>query len=82
MELIIVNADPRYKAVKLIEPTTLGYIHLAAQVHPQRLPFLPRGEEKSRLLRNLKEQAHHLEQFGSIERVTVFDALAFAPPSA
>lgn len=43
MELKIVNADPRYSAVKLIEPTTLGYIHITAEVQPRRLPFLPIG---------------------------------------
>jgi hypothetical protein len=29
MELRIVNPDPRYSRINLIEPTTLGYIHLA-----------------------------------------------------
>jgi hypothetical protein len=82
MDLTIVNADPRYAAVKLIEPTTLGYIHIAAEVAPRRLPFLPHRHEKSALLRKLKELAHGLEQLDAVERVTVFDAVAFAPPSA
>jgi hypothetical protein len=82
MELKIVNADPRYSKVKLIEPTTLGYIHVAAEVAPRRLPFLPNGREKSELLSRLKELAHQLERLDAVERVTVFDAIAFAPPSA
>jgi hypothetical protein len=82
MELTIVNADPRYAAVKLIEPTTLGYIHVAAEVAPRRLPFLPNGREKSALLRKLKELMRQLERLDAVERVTVFDAVAFAPPSA
>ena len=60
MELTIVNADSRYSAVKLIEPTTLGYIHVAAEVTPCRLPFLPYGREKPARLRELKELARHL----------------------
>jgi hypothetical protein len=82
MELTIVNADPKYSAVKLIEPTTLGYIHIAAEVHPRALPFLPNGREKSEVITKLKELAHSLEELDAVERVTVFDALAFAPPSA
>ena len=82
MELKIVNADHKYTAVKLIEPTTLGYIHIAAEVAPRRLPFLPNRREKSARLRTLKELAHRLEQLDAVERVTVFDAVAFAPPSA
>ena len=82
MELMIVNTDPKYAAVKLIEPTTLGYIHVAAEVAPRRLPFLPNGREKSKLLTRLRELAHRLEQLAAVERVTVFDAIAFAPPSA
>jgi len=82
MELTIVNADSKYTAVKLIEPTTLGYIHMAAEVAPRRLPFLPNGRGKSALLRKLKELARQLERLDAVERATVFDALAFAPPSA
>jgi hypothetical protein len=32
MELHIFNPDSRYSAIKLIEPTPLGYIHVAAYV--------------------------------------------------
>jgi len=43
LELRIVNENPKYPPVKLIEPTTLGYIHLAAVVQPRRVPFMPMG---------------------------------------
>jgi hypothetical protein len=82
MELKIVNADPKYSKVKLIEPTTLGYIHIAAEVRPRRLPFLPNGREKSELITRLKELARQLEHLDAVEKVTLFDAIAFAPPSA
>lgn len=81
MELQIVHPDPKYAAVKLNEPTTLGYIHIAAEVYPRALPFLPNGREKSELLTRLKQLARPLSQLDAVERVTVFDAIAFAPPS-
>jgi hypothetical protein len=51
MEVKIVKADPKYSRIHLIEPTTLGYIHVAAEVRPlpvppQRLPFLSGKREK------------------------------------
>src|SRR5215211_1815077 len=86
MELNIVNPDPRYSPVNLIEPTTLGYIHLAAEVRPrpmppQRLPFVPNGREKAELLGRLKMLANSLEQLESVEKTTVFDAVAIPPTS-
>ena len=81
MKLHIVNENPRYPPVKLIEATTLGYIHIAAVVQPRRIPFLPAGREKSRLLERLKQLASQLEQADAVEKVTVFHAIAIAPPS-
>ncbi|MDQ6661369.1 MAG: hypothetical protein M3Z24_10430 [Chloroflexota bacterium] len=82
MERAIVHADPRYSAVKLIEPTTLGYIHIAAEVSPRLLPLLPDGRKKLALIRRLKDLAYRLEHEDAVEKVTLFDAIAFAPPSA
>jgi hypothetical protein len=86
MELNIVNPDSRYSPVNLIEPTTLGYIHLAAEVRPrpmppQRLPFVPNGRAREELLSRLKMLANRLEQLGSVEKVTVFAAVAIPPTS-
>ena len=36
MELKIVNPDPRYSRSALIEPASLGYINVAAEVSPLR----------------------------------------------
>ncbi|HKO23925.1 MAG TPA: hypothetical protein VJY65_04205, partial [Chloroflexota bacterium] len=78
----IVNPDPAYATVKLVEPTTRGYIHVAAEVRPRRLPFLqrlPAGREKSALIGRLTELARQLEDLEAVEKVTVFDAVAIAP---
>jgi hypothetical protein len=82
MELKIVNAEPRYAPVTLVEPATRGYIHVAAEVRPRRLPFqqgLPAGREKVALLGRLTELARQLERLEAVETVTVYDALAIAP---
>ena len=82
-ELKIVNSDSKYQPIRLIEPTTLGYIHVAAEVGPPRLPFrlpfVPTGREKSELIGRLKELSRQLEQLDAVETVTIFDAIAIAP---
>ncbi len=82
VSLQIVNPDPRYSRVRLIQPTTFGYLHLAAVVRPRRIPFLPAGREKSALLAKLKELAREVERLDSVLKATVYDAVAFAPPSS
>lgn len=82
MNLKIVNPDPKYAPVKLVEPTTLGYIHIAAEVQPRRLPFLqrlPAGPEKAELVGTLQALARQLEQQDAVEKVTLYDAVAIAP---
>jgi hypothetical protein len=82
MELNIVNPDPKYSPVKLVEPTTLGYLHIGAEVRPRRLPFLqrlPPGREKSELIGGLKELARQVSQLDAVEKVTIYDAVAIAP---
>jgi hypothetical protein len=81
MELRIVNENPKYPPVKLIEPTALGHIHLATVVQPSRVPFLPIGREKAQLLARLKHLAQQLEHLDLVEKVTVFHAIVMAPPS-
>ena len=51
----IVNLAPEYSRVKLIEPTTLGYLLVAAEAQPRRAPFIPNGREKTQLLARLRE---------------------------
>lgn len=82
MELTIVNPDPRYAPVTLVEPATLGYLHIGAEVRPRGLPplqRLPAGREKAELLRTLHELAHRLEDLEAVEKVTIYDAVAIAP---
>ncbi len=81
-ELQLVYFDRNYPPVKLIEPTTLGYIHIAAEVQPRSLPFslfMPQRREKSELLTELKALAHPLEQLDAVEKVTVFHAGVVLP---
>ena len=76
-ELQLVYTDRNYPPVKLIEPTTLSYIHIAAEVQPRSLPFslfMPQGREKSELLTELKALAQPLEQLDAVEKVTIFHA--------
>ncbi len=82
MALELVNPDPRYGKVHLIEPAPLGYLHLAADVQAPRRPgpVLRRSRDKHQLLGVLKWQARQLAQLDTVERATVYDALAFAPP--
>ena len=83
MPLELVNPDPRYSKVHLIEPAPLGYLHLAADVQaPHRPgPVLRRSRDKHQLLGVLKWQAKQVAQLDTVERVTVYDAIAFTPPA-
>jgi hypothetical protein len=82
MKLDIVNPDPRYGKVHLLEPAPLGYLHLAADVQAAHRPgpVLRRGREMLQLLGVLKWQARQLTQLDEVERATVYDALAFTAP--
>jgi len=77
--LRIVNPGPRYAPARLIEPTTYGYIHIAARLQPRPLPFWPSGRKKAALLARLKKLARRLEQHAAVREVTLFDALAIPP---
>src|SRR5262245_22606959 len=78
-EPVIVNPTNKYARASLIEPTTLGYLLVAAEVQPRRAPFLPGGREKTALLAQLQELAGRIEQLDDVEKVTLFDGVAFAP---
>jgi hypothetical protein len=82
MPVQIVNPDPRYGKVHLIEPAPLGYLHLAADVEAAHRPgpVLQRGRDKQQLLGVLKWQARELARLEAVQTVTVYDALAFIPP--
>jgi hypothetical protein len=78
-ELRIVHLNPKYGKARLVEPTSLGYIHVAAKVDPRRLPFQPNSRKKGALLNELKRVAYELKQLGAVEKVTIFDAIALPP---
>lgn len=82
MPVELVNPDPKYGKVHLTDPAPLGYLHLAADVQATHRPgpVLRRGRDKHQLLGVLKWQARQLSQLDAVERVTVYDAVAFAPP--
>ena len=81
MDLKIVNPDPKYPRASLIEPSTSGYIHLAAEVSPRSgpLPVVASRCEKTELLGRLVELASRLERLDAAERTAVFEAVAIPP---
>jgi hypothetical protein len=82
MPVKLVNPDPRYGKARRTEPAPLGYLHLAADTGAQHRPgpVLRRGRRKQQLLGMLKSQARQLAEHDAVKRVTVYDAVAFAPP--
>ena len=83
MSLQLVNPDPRYSPVTLMPPTTLGYVHLAAEVRPPARPgpVTRTPRRKAELIGGLKVLAGQLEQAAMVEKVTVYRATVLAPPS-
>src|SRR6516225_7350776 len=83
MPVQVVNTDPRYGKVHLMEPAPLGYLHLAADVEAAHRPgpLLRRSRDKQQLFGALKWQARQLAQLVAVESVTVYDAISFTPPS-
>jgi hypothetical protein len=83
MDLQLVNPQPRYAKVTLIQPSPLGFIHVAATVDPPRgrTPFPGRSPRKAALLTRLRALARQLERLAIVERVTVYRAVLVAPPA-
>jgi hypothetical protein len=78
--LKIVNADPRYTRVDLAAPATHGYVHVAAAVRPNPVPRPEgAGPDKARLMEDLKVRGRDLQRLPTVERVTLFDAIAMPP---
>ncbi len=82
MPVELVNPDPRYGKVHLIEPAPLGYLHLAADVRAAHRPgpIMRGGRDKQQLLGVLKWQARQLAQLEAVQQATVYDAIAFTQP--
>jgi hypothetical protein len=83
MDLRIVNPDPKYSTLTLIPPTTLGYVHLAAEVRPPPRPgpVIRTPRQKAELIGGLKVLARQLESVAAVEKVTIYQATVMAPPS-
>jgi hypothetical protein len=81
MDLRIVNPDPKYSTVTLIPPTTMGYVHLAAEVRPPPRPgpVIRTPRQKAELIGGLKVLARQLEQLAAVEKVTVYKATGGCP---
>lgn len=82
MAAAIVNPQPRYQRAPLIEPSSAGYIHIAALVEPAlgRTPFPRRTARKTVLLSELKAIADSLQRHDAVTKATVYQA-ALIPPS-
>ena len=79
MPVQIVNANPKYSKVHLIEPTSLGYVYLAAAVRPGPLPVIPPSRTRAKLLRRLKELIHDVERLEGVVDATVFRGIVKPP---
>ena len=78
----IVNADPNYPKPRLMAPTTLGYIYLAAAISPPgRVPLVLPSARRRALIRKLKTLATPLASEPSVVDVNLFRAIV-APPTA
>jgi hypothetical protein len=77
-----VNPDPAVFQGSPDRSCPAGYLHLAAEVQAAHRPgpVLRRSRDKQQLLGVLKWQACQLAGLAAVERVTVYDAVAFAPP--
>ncbi len=76
--LTVVNADARFPRVRLVEPASSGYLHLAAEVD-RRPPFLPNSRKKRELIASCKRWCRRLEADPSVIGAAVFDALVIPP---
>lgn len=63
----------RFPKVSLVEPTSSGYLHLAAEIDG-RLPFLPNSPKKQKLIAASKRWCRQLEAEPNVVSAVVFDA--------
>jgi hypothetical protein len=82
VDFTLVNPQPKYQPVKLIEPPPLGYIHLAAVVAPPagRIPRPGSSPRKTMLLTRLKDLTRQLANLPEVIRATVYRAILIPPP--
>src|SRR5829696_9630428 len=69
VDLQLVNPDPRYSKVRLIEPAPSGYLHVAAEVRaPKRTGPVLLSRERSQLVGALKVLGRQLERVPGVQR--------------
>ena len=83
MGLEIVNPQPKYPPVTLIDPAPYGYVQLSAVVDPPRgrVPFPRRSSEKTALLTHLARLSRQLEGIEAVKKATVYRAIVTPPPN-
>src|SRR4029453_18858563 len=83
MEPTIVNAKPRYRPARLVEPPGLGSLLLPADVDPPSgpRPFPGRSATRTALLSRLESAAAELARLDAVERATVYRNVLAPPPS-
>lgn len=79
MEFRLVQQDESFAPIKLIEPSRSGYMHIAAEVQPSAVPFLPPSADRTKFLAKLTTLARQLERLDPVERASVYDATAIPP---
>jgi hypothetical protein len=80
VNLQLAHPNPAYGKVSLIEPAPLGYLHIGAEVRPPARPgpVVP-SRERSQLVGGLKVLGRQVERVEGVRKVTVYEAIAFAP---
>jgi hypothetical protein len=83
MDLEIINPQPKYPPVKLLEPPPYGYIHVAAGVRPPtgRTPRPGRSPARTALLSRLKPLAGELQGLDQVVKATVYEGVLAPPPA-
>ena len=76
--LNVVNEHLHYPKVTLTDPSTSGYLHIAAEID-KRLPFLPNSSRKKRLITRCKAWCEQLRNLPEVVNAVVFDALIIPP---
>jgi hypothetical protein len=78
-KLHIVNPDPRYERVQLLEPNTFGYILLECTVVAAKVPFVLPSSGRSELIGQLKEIGRRLARADEVVGVNVFRSVVVPP---
>jgi hypothetical protein len=79
MKLQIVNPEAGPPKADLIEPTSLGYLYVAAAVRPGALPVVLPSTRRSSVLKELKQRVRDVERLEQVVHVDTFRAIVRPP---